>query len=494
MNFHVCTRRAEITVFRSAFRRIVFLLTVVLVLSGCDGARELTTVRAVAAGVPSLAPFFDEKSGLGHDARHLPQEPHGGLQAGNTPGLYGGSRQPTICDVDRLRKFLTDPANARKARAWAKVLHISTADIPHYIDRLTPVLLRHDTLVQNHDYKNGSAVPYNSLLQAGIAILVDQQGMPAAKCSCGNPLRPFKGDSSRISVKFENGNNKWPDYRPASVVTVKPAPRKVPRLVLVDIDDPARGIDRPVGTTGAEDSAFDTRERHPVPELTGTGYATAAQRLADLGLAATYTGQGAPPDDAAVTGSDPGPGTELEFGQYVTLSVDRSTTGGTTSDGGGAGNGTGGATGPGTADTGTAGGTSPGTPSTGTTDTSGTSASGTPSAPSSSSSSSSSDTSSGTSSAPPSSGTSAPGGGGSGSPSGSSPDGGSTTGGSTTGGTDPTTADPDPTTAKPDPTTAEPTTAKPTTADPTTAEPEPTSADPEPSTAPASATSSVPEG
>ena len=47
-------------------------------------------VKAVAAGVPSLAPFFDENSGLGQDARVRSRTVHGGLQQGDTPGLYGG--------------------------------------------------------------------------------------------------------------------------------------------------------------------------------------------------------------------------------------------------------------------------------------------------------------------------------------------------------------------------------------------------------------------
>ncbi|BAC74832.1 hypothetical protein AQJ43_19155 [Streptomyces avermitilis] len=329
---------------KSVVRRLGILLVCALVLSGCDRGPQLLTVKAVAARVPSLAPFFDEESGLGHDSTVRRQQPHSGLQAGNTPGLYGGTRKPTICDVNRLKKFLTDPRNDRKAHVWAQVLKISQDEIPAYLDRLTPVLLRHDTLVQNHDYKKGRAAPFNSLLEAGIAILVDEQGLPAVKCSCGNPLRPFAGDASRISVKFENGNKKWDGYDRASLVAVKPAPRRIEQLALVDVDNPDRGITRPAGTTGAHDSPFDTHERHKVPEVAGMGFGDASQRLADKGLAAAYGEKGPPPDDARVTGSDPAPGTELEFGEYVTLSVERGTAGKT---GRGSGDGTTGETGEG---------------------------------------------------------------------------------------------------------------------------------------------------
>ncbi|WP_255310074.1 PASTA domain-containing protein [Streptomyces sp. DI166] len=275
----------------------------------------------MAVGVPSLAPFFDESKGLGQDARVPSRGAGGGLQRGDSPGLYGGSRKPRICDVDKLEDFLTDPANERKADVWAQVLGIGRDGIPDYLDRLTPVLLRHDTLVRNHDYKKEKAVPFDSLLQAGIAILVDTQGQPAVKCSCGNPLRPFEGDKSRISVKFEHGNDKWKGYDVASAVVVRPAPRKLERLALVDVEEPERGIDRPVGTTGEDDKGFDASERRAVPEVVGATVGEAVARLTEQGLAVRYGGEGQPPDGAVVTGADPAAGSRLAFGEYVTLTA-----------------------------------------------------------------------------------------------------------------------------------------------------------------------------
>ncbi|MBZ9638125.1 PASTA domain-containing protein, partial [Streptomyces sp. PSKA30] len=326
MTFRVYMRRAG----KSAFRRIAVLLVFVVVLSGCDRGAPLFAVKAVAAGVPSLAPFFDESAGLGHDVGLRSRPAPGGLQQGDTPGLYGGTGEQRICDVARLEEFLTDPRNHRKAQAWATVLDITTAEIPEYLDRLTPVLLRTDTLVKNHDYKKGKSVPFDALLQAGIAVLVDPQGLPAVKCSCGNPLRPFEGDTGRISVRFEDGNQKWKGYDRDSVVAVQPAPRTLDRLALVDVDDPDRGISRPVGTTGDDDSAFDTRERRAVPDLAGTTFGRASRLLTDAGLAVAFDGGGLPPDGARVMASDPPAGTELRFGEYVTLSVADGTSGGAT--------------------------------------------------------------------------------------------------------------------------------------------------------------------
>ncbi|MFJ9750371.1 DUF6777 domain-containing protein [Streptomyces chartreusis] len=317
----------------AVIRRITVLLVLVLAIGACDRGTPLFLVKAVAAGVPSLAPFFDENQGLGRDDTQVTaQRAPGGLQQGDTPGLYGGSEQPTVCDVVRLKKFLTDPANDRKAQAWATALSITTAEIPGYLDRLTPVLLRHDTLVKNHDYKKGKATPFNALLQTGIAILVDEQGLPAVKCSCGNPLRPFDGDTNRINVEFDNRNEAWKGYQKSSVVAVRPATRKVERLALVDVHEPDRGISRPVGTTGEKDTAFDTRERRAVPDLAGATFGQASRELAAKGLAVAFEGGGLPPDGARVTASDPPAGTELRFGEYVTLNVAGGSSGGS-SDG-----------------------------------------------------------------------------------------------------------------------------------------------------------------
>ncbi|MFC8663754.1 DUF6777 domain-containing protein [Streptomyces sp. NPDC057199] len=301
-------------------RRLAVLLAAAVILSGCTEQR-LFAVKAVAAGVPSLAPFFEEDGSLGTDETKLrPEQPHSGLQQGNTPGLYGGTQKPRVCDVDRLKDFLTDPRNRQKAREWARIVGITPDRIEGYIDDLTPVLLRHDTLVKNHDYKKGKAVAFDALLEAGIAVLVNDQGLPAVKCSCGNPLQSFDKDPEKISVKFENGNKKWDGYEKSDVVTVKPSPQPLEQIALIDVDDPDQGVNRPVGSTGENDEPFDATEQHAVPRVAGMTFDQASQRLSELGLAATFS-DGLPPGDAAVTGSDPGPGTELRFGEAVALSV-----------------------------------------------------------------------------------------------------------------------------------------------------------------------------
>ncbi|MFI0961722.1 DUF6777 domain-containing protein [Streptomyces sp. NPDC021080] len=341
-------------------------------------------VRAVAAGVSQADPFFKEDGTLGKDVTGArPARPVGGVQASNSPGLYGGtaggdapgrpgggddggdgaggqggssgtggrggnsggqggsdgtpgpvrsggpapdfggSARPGTCAVARLKEFLTAPENSARAREWARVLDIRPDEIPGYVDRLTPVVLRHDTLVTNHAYKHGRAVPFDSLLQAGIAVLVDRRGLPAVKCSCGNPLRPSKADINKASVGFKGGNRKWSGFRQDRIVVVEPPPGKRPlhRLRLVDVDDPGRGISRPLGTEGEKDTPFDPRVGTTVPPVAGLTFAEASERLARAGLALSFDGASLPPDDSPVTSSRPAAGSALEWGSQVTLSV-----------------------------------------------------------------------------------------------------------------------------------------------------------------------------
>jgi hypothetical protein len=105
---------------------------------------------------------------------------------GGHVGLYGGSLNQSSCDKTQMISFLQ--SNPDKAAAWANVLGITPAQIPAYINSLTPIILRSDTLVTNHGFVNGQANAFPAVLQAGTAVLVDDKGEPVTKCYCGNPL------------------------------------------------------------------------------------------------------------------------------------------------------------------------------------------------------------------------------------------------------------------------------------------------------------------
>src|SRR5581483_7383982 len=106
--------------------------------------------------------------------------------SGIGPGLYGGTQLLTVCDKRAMIAFLE--RNADKLKAWAAVQGISPGDVPGYISRLTDVILRFDTRVTNHGYLNGAATTIDEVLQRGTAVLIDEYGIPRARCYCGNPL------------------------------------------------------------------------------------------------------------------------------------------------------------------------------------------------------------------------------------------------------------------------------------------------------------------
>ena len=180
----------------------------------------------------------------------------GHVVEGAEPAVYGGSRDTQVCDVAALTAFLTDPANAAKAEAWAGVLGIDVADIESTIGGLTAVRLRWDTRVTNHGFRDGEATAFQSLLQAGTAVLVDDTGVPRVKCNCGNPLGEPAGldgtsesDALDVDGVAQNPDDAWAGLDPAEAVVVQPG-ATVTEITLVDVDSGGL-IERPVGSDGA---------------------------------------------------------------------------------------------------------------------------------------------------------------------------------------------------------------------------------------------------
>lgn len=181
---------------------------------------------------------------------------------GDEPGLYGGTRNVAVCDVDQLVDFLTDEDNADKAEAWAEVQGIEVDEIEDFIRGLTSVRLRFDTRVTNHGFRGGGANPIQSILERGTAVLVDDEGVPRVKCNCGNPLlEPAelgdRGDDEALDLDAlaQNAEDAWDDLEPEEVVTIA-AGDVVAAFVLVDIDT-GDLFERPVGTNGDEDLDVD---------------------------------------------------------------------------------------------------------------------------------------------------------------------------------------------------------------------------------------------
>jgi hypothetical protein len=186
----------------------------------------------------------------------------GRVSKGSAPGLYGGSQNVAVCDVDKLIEFLTNPDNSAKAEAWAATLDIEVSGITDYVRGLTPVRLRFDTRVTNHGFKDGKATKVQSLLQAGTGVLVDNKGVPRVKCNCGNPLLepaplgevPGDEEDKTLDVSYvaSNPEDAWPDLAANKAVSVE-AGDEVGVFTLVDLET-GRLFQREIGTDVKEDT------------------------------------------------------------------------------------------------------------------------------------------------------------------------------------------------------------------------------------------------
>ncbi|MGW2014564.1 DUF6777 domain-containing protein [Streptomyces sp. NPDC001927] len=165
---------------------------------------------------------------------------------GSTPGLYGGTRSVPSCDVEQQVAFFAE--DRAKARAFAEAAGIPESSLAGWLRELTPVVLRTDTRVTGHGYRDGVPTPFQSVLQAGTAVLVDQYGTPRVRCACGNPLR------SPIAVKGAADKGRpWDGYHPDRVVIIRPTTTVVTSLVIVNVVDNT-WIERKTGTDGKQDT------------------------------------------------------------------------------------------------------------------------------------------------------------------------------------------------------------------------------------------------
>ena len=114
---------------------------------------------------------------------------------------------------------------------------------------LTSVLLRSDTRVTNHGWKNGKITTIQVVLQAGTAVLVDEKGFPVVRCYCGNSLTPPEAYPPRYS------GPKWDYFKPESLAVIEKNVTIIDIFVLVD-PKTGQSFQRPRGTDGAQDMLF----------------------------------------------------------------------------------------------------------------------------------------------------------------------------------------------------------------------------------------------
>ncbi|WBB60261.1 hypothetical protein O7599_32870 [Streptomyces sp. WMMC500] len=211
---------------------------------------------------------------------------------GGQAGLYGGVRNVASCDVDKQIAFLGRDAD--KQAAFARTLRVDEGDLPGYLRELTCVLLRADTRLTGHGFAGGEASPFQAVLQAGTAVLVDDTGVPRVRCASGSPLT----EPEKLSGDGRYGGTAWRGYRPSRTVVVTPADRALSKLVIVDITTDL-WFERPVGARPGEDRKLPEAPRdHFAPPAPGGG--------ASPSPTTEPTGSPGP----TTTGPSDGPGTE----------------------------------------------------------------------------------------------------------------------------------------------------------------------------------------
>jgi hypothetical protein len=203
---------------------------------------------------------------VGTDAPRVPAvHPQGvSTQVGGQPGLYGGTMDRSSCDKQQLISYLQ--TNTAKADAWASTLGIQVSQISTYVNSLTPVLLRSDTRVTNHGYVDGRATSFQTVLQAGTAVLVDDKGEPVTKCYCGNPLTP------PIAYPPVYYGPRWYGFNPQSLTVIVQNTTVVNIFTLVDAST-GQTFTTPAGSNGTGTPAPSTGAT-PTPSGSTTSVAT----------------------------------------------------------------------------------------------------------------------------------------------------------------------------------------------------------------------------
>ena len=165
---------------------------------------------------------------------------------GDEVGLYGGTENQSTCDREQLIDFLQE--NEDKGRAWADVQSIAFDEIEDFVLSLTPLRLRFDTRVTNHGFRDGEANDFQSILQAGTAVLVDDRGVPRVRCACGNPLLEPEATSSDPTFR----GDRWDGFSVTNIQRVTIVNQTINNFTVTNITNNTTFI-RPAGTDGSQD-------------------------------------------------------------------------------------------------------------------------------------------------------------------------------------------------------------------------------------------------
>jgi hypothetical protein len=249
--------------------------------------------RGSPAAPPSVAGGSNPADGPARPPADVPV-------SGDTLGLYGGTGAEA-CDSGGLASYLE--AHPATAVTWAGAQGIQREDIRPFLVSLTPVVLRADTAVTNHGHRDGRARAFQSVLQAGTAVLVDDRGVPRVRCSCGNPL---DDPAPRSRARYEGQT--WPELESRPVTVVRPAPAVVEDFVVVrQTQDGTEAVQRPQGSSGDEDGPTDPETVQVALDFSPEAAADRTDQESHAPTPGSETGTGSPASATpATTGPDDG--------------------------------------------------------------------------------------------------------------------------------------------------------------------------------------------
>ena len=161
--------------------------------------------------------------------------------SGDKVGLYGGSTGVAVCDREKMVTFLEQ--HPAQGDAWRQAT--GARDIRKYANTLSPVLLVNDTRVTNNSFKDGKPVPFQSVLQAGTGVMVDDRGVPKVRCACGNPLSE---PQSSVQKSTYTGQ-RWETFSERKVVAVQ---RAVEPMAVIELAAPPVNGETTLPSQGAQ--------------------------------------------------------------------------------------------------------------------------------------------------------------------------------------------------------------------------------------------------
>ena len=183
----------------------------------------------------------------------------GGQVGGTEAGLYAGTRDEPVCDLEGLTERLAGDSASERADAWFEAIGRHVEDRQEYFGELTAVRLRYDTRVTAHD-RDGLEP---AVLQAGTPVLIDRFGVPRARCAGGGPLSEPEaapdgtdaGASLDLARHARDADAAWDGFDPAAVLVVAAGASGVEAFDLADVAG-GEMFTRPLGTAGDRDRGY----------------------------------------------------------------------------------------------------------------------------------------------------------------------------------------------------------------------------------------------